>query len=342
MKKPALSVILPIRNEEGFIAETLESVVMASRPIGPVQILVVDGESDDQTVPRVEAFVASHPSVDLRLLTNPSRTAASGLNLGIAAAEGAIVARVDGHCLLPARYFEAAWESIGDEAIGCVGGPVTTVGRGARGRAVAMAMSSVFGVGGATFRTSGNRRRDVDTVPFPVFRREVLDRVGPFSEELRRNQDDEYSFRLREHGYRVVLEPRMRTRYFSRSTLWAAFNQYLGYGFWKVRVVQQHPRQSSVRHFIPAAALILAGVVGLVGGPILGAILLAIYTSATLLASGIEMARRREFAVFLPLAYAALHLGYALGFLCGLVRFGHRFLGWGRDDGAVLAPKSER
>ncbi len=341
MKKPALSVILPIRNEEEFITETLESVVTASRPIGPVQILVVDGESGDQTVPRVEAFAATRPAVDLTVLGNPSMTAASGLNVGIAAAEGAVVARVDGHCLLPAGYFEAALESIEDETIGCVGGPVTTVGRGARGRAVAMAMSSVFGVGGATFRTSGERRCDVDTVPFPVFRREVLDRVGPFSEELRRNQDDEYSFRLRERGYRVVLEPRMRTRYFARSTLWAAFKQYLGYGFWKVRVVQQHPRQSSVRHFVPAAALVLAGVVGLVGGPAFGAFLLAIYGSATVLASGIEMVRRREFAVFLPLAYATLHLGYALGFLGGLVRFGHRFLGGGRDDEAVLASKSQ-
>ena len=92
-----------------------------------------------------------------------------------------------------------------------------------------------LGSAGRASERRTERARDVDTVPFPVFRRDVLTRAGRFSEELRRNQDDEYSFRLRDLGYRVVLEPRMRTRYFSRRTLWGAFRQYLGYGFWKVQ-----------------------------------------------------------------------------------------------------------
>ena len=112
-------------------------------------------------------------------------------------------------------------------------------------------MSSPFGVGGSAFRTIDDREIYTDTVAFPGYTREIVRRAGKFNEELVRNQDDEYNYRIRELGGRILLSPTIRSRYFSRSTLLSLWRQYFQYGYWKVRVLQLHPRQMRPRQFVP-------------------------------------------------------------------------------------------
>ena len=250
---PFVSVILPVRNEEAYIRGALDSLLAQDYPPERTEILVVDGQSDDRTREIVETIANDRPDPAIRLVDNPERIAATALNRGLVEARGEIVARVDGHCEVQPGHLEAAVEALHADQADCVGGPVETVGETPTAKAIAAAMASRFGVGDSAFRVDPDRRAQVDTVPFPALRREVLEAAGPFDEELVRNQDDEYSFRLRKLGFRVLLEPRMRSRYFSRGTLRSLWSQYLQYGYWKVRVLQKHPAQMRWRHFVPPA-----------------------------------------------------------------------------------------
>jgi hypothetical protein len=213
-----------------------------------------------------------------------------------------------------------------------VGGPVETVGETPVARAIAAAMSSPFGVGGSAFRTGVREPTLADTVPFPAYPRRVLERAGPFDEELVRNQDDEYNYRLRRAGGQLLLDPEMRSRYFSRTGWKALFRQHFQYGFWKVRVMQKHPRQMRARQFVPPAfvATLAAGALAapwsVLGKVFLGGIVvlyLAVALAASLAAA--KAAGWRSLPA-LPAAFVVLHVGYGLGFWTGLVRFAPRWL----------------
>ena len=145
------------------------------------------------------------------------------------------------------------------DAVDCVGGILDTVGETRMARVIAAAMSAPFGVGGSAFRSAdatSSARPCVsmltDTVAFPAFTRDAIARTGWFDEELVRNQDDEYSYRLRRLGGRILLAADMRARYYSRSTMRGLWRQCFEYGYWKVRVLQKHPRQMRARQFVPA------------------------------------------------------------------------------------------
>lgn len=323
---PFVSVILPARNEEAYIGRTLDSLLAQNHPSGRTEILVVDGHSSDRTREIVRHIAADHPEPVIRIVDNPKQIAAAALNCGVAEARGTIVARVDGHCEVNPDHLRVAVERLTDGDIDCVGGPIETVGETPTARAIAAAMASPFGVGDSAFRVDLTRRGAVDTVPFPAFRRSVLEAAGPFNEELVRNQDDEYSFRLRKLGFQVFLEPRMKSRYYSRGTLSSLWSQYLQYGYWKVRVLQKHPGQMRWRHFVaPTFVLaLLIAALALKSSPWPFLVLMGSYFLASAWAT-LDTARRFRVrrAWVLPLAFAALHLGYGAGFLFGMARFAH-------------------
>jgi glycosyltransferase involved in cell wall biosynthesis len=302
-----------------------------------LEVIVADGRSTDRTREIVEAFRERDPRVCL--CENPGRIAPTGLNAAIARAQGQIIVRVDGHCEIAPDYVaRCVGHLLRGEADG-VGGPVETVGEGFVSRVIALAMSSRFGVGNSAFRTQRATTRLVDTVPFPAYTREILSRAGHFDEELVRNQDDEFNFRVRELGGRILLAADVRSRYQSRGSLRSLARQYFQYGYWKVRVMQKHPRQMSARHFVPAAfvsALVATGLAALAMPGARTALigLAAIYVAACLLFSAMTL-RRAGIAplLLLPAAFATLHLSYGAGFLFGLFRFAGRWA----DRGAAPA-----
>ena len=332
---PLVTVILPVRNEEASIELSLGSVLEQDYPAERLEVLVVDGGSTDATRD-LAVSLGKRSGTPVRVLDNPGLTAASALNIGVANSRGDVVLRVDGHCEIGPGHARTAVAALRECSVGCVGGPIETISVGMIGGAVAAAMSSPFGVGGSTFRVGVKAACDVDTVPFPAFRRSILQRLGPFDEELVRNQDDEYSYRLRSQGFRVRLLPDLTSRYYSRSTLWSLWRQYFQYGFWKIRVLQKHPRQMKARQFTPAVlatALVASFAYALAGAPIALTSLIVIYG----LAAGVAALRSEvagsswRITGVLPVAYAAMHLGYGFGFLAGLGRFWNR---WGdRDPG---------
>ncbi len=345
-KPPLVSVVMPVRDEAAFIERSLGAVVAQDYPAERFEVLVVDGMSGDGTRDVVGRISEATPRPRIRLLDNPGRTAAKALNAGLAEARGEVIVRVDGHCEIAPDYLSRSVEALAAHGAGCVGGPLTTIGDGVVSGAIAAAMSSRFGVGGSAFRVAGDggragtdRVREVDTVAFPAWPKRVMDAAGPFDEELVRNQDDEYSYRLRKLGHRVLLVPAIRCRYYSRGSLGSLWRQVFQYGFWKVRVLQKHPRQMRPRQFVPPAfvAWLLVSAPAAWTAP--GAAALALgagaYLAADLAASAV-LARRlgwRHLPI-LPAVFPCLHLGYGAGFLAGLVRFAGRW----RSDGSTPGP----
>lgn len=334
---PLVSIILPILNEADYIERCLNAVLDQDYPNDNVEILIVDGMSTDGTRQIVQKFAASH--LKIHLLDNPAGIVPTALNIGLRRAKGEVIIRVDGHCMIAPNYLRKCVERILGEGVDGVGGPMETIGETQMANAIAIAMSSPFGVGDSSFRTTSGKEMLVDTAPFPAYTRQIIERAGLYDEELVRDQDDEYNYRIRELGGKILLAADVNSKYFSRASLKGLWRQYFQYGFWKVRVLQKHPGQMRPRQFVPPLfilGILLSALCALV--PVLrplSPIIPGLYLLANLSASLLTASRRGWRALpFLPIVFAILHLSYGLGFLLGLVKFANR---WGDRAGKVPA-----
>ena len=323
---PMVSVVIPMRNEAPHIATCIESVLKQDYPADRFEVVVVDGESDDSSMDVLRGY-----GERLRILRNPSRIVPTAMNIGIRAARGAIIARVDAHTLLESDYLRIGVETLQRTAADNVGGPMRHVGGGPMGDAIALAMASRFGIG-AYFHFAQDDR-EVDTVYMGMYPRRVFERIGLFDEELVRNQDDELNYRLRKAGGTIFITTRMRSHYQNRQGLRTLWRQFFQYGMWKIRVLQKHPRQMSPRQFVPPA-FVLSVLLTAVAAPwlpvarwLLGAALGA-YGVALVAAAGVVARRHgwRHFGRVLA-AFATMHVGWGGGFLVGAVRFADRWFG---------------
>ncbi|MFN0087377.1 MAG: glycosyltransferase family 2 protein [Blastocatellia bacterium] len=330
--KPLVSVLLPIRNEARHIEVALASVLAQDYPADRMEVIVIDGISGDGTRETVRGIAARDARVSM--IDNPRGIAPTGMNLGMARARGEVLIRVDGHCEIAPDYVRRCVEHLLRDGVDGVGGPITTIGETPLSEVIALAMSSRFGVGDSLFRTVTDRTMLADTVPFPAYTREIVNRVGPYDEELVRNQDDDYNYRLRKIGAKVLLAADVRSRYYSRGTIRRLWRQYYQYGFWKVRVMQKHPRQMRPRQFAPPAfvsALLASALLSIfLGGLWAPGLIVGSYALVNLAASARASRGKGMRAFFLlPVIFATLHVAYGLGFLVGLVRFWNR---WGDHE----------
>jgi len=325
---PLFSVIICTRNEEGYIARCLDSLLAGTYPFDRLEVLVCDGRSTDATRSVVQQVAEERECV--RLLDNPRRTAPFGFNLGIAEAKGDIVAILGAHAAVAPDWIEknvAALEAH-PEADG-VGGRMTTVGQGIVGTAISLAVSSPFGVGNSSFRVGG-RPGIVDTVVFGAYRRETFEKVGTFDEELARNQDDELNYRINLRGGKLWFDPEIRSTYYARTSLAKVYRQYAQYGFWKPLVYRKCPGVFGVRQLIPPAfvlSLVACSAAGFAWRPAWAAVAVmgALYVAGAVffaLRACVGHGLRHVFVV--PVVYLLLHVGYGLHFLLGLVRLAAR------------------
>jgi succinoglycan biosynthesis protein ExoA len=329
-KNPFVSVLMPVRNEAAFIRRSVGAVLAQEYPRDRMEVIVAEGLSADGTRDIIESLQREHPN--LILIDNPEKIVATGLNAALRLAKGEIIIRVDGHCEIASDYVRCCVSHLTDDNIDGVGGPLETVGETYTAEAIAAAMSSIFGVGGSAFRIGVKEARLVDTVAFPAYKRETIRRAGDFDEELVRNQDDEYNYRVRKLGGRIRLAPEIQSRYYSRASLPKLWNQYFQYGYWKVRVLQKHPRQMQPRQFVPPlfvmglSLLLLTAPFFTASRFLLAAGVLA-YAILTLAAS-VSSARKTHWRLLplLPIAFTIIHFAYGSGVLIGLAKFWNR---WG-------------
>lgn len=291
---PFVSVIIPVRNEEKFIAQCLQSVADQDYPHDRMEVLVVNGRSEDRSREIVAEFSSRHPTI--KLLDNPKHSAPAGLNLGIREARGDTIVRVDEHCLLEPAYVSQCVRCLRETGTDNVGGLMKAGGQDYVGQVIALAMNSFFGSGGSKFHYA-SKEHYVDTVYLGAFRRSVFDKVGFFNERLMRNQDYELNYRIRAAGRKIFLSPAISSYYYGRSTLRDLWYQYFQYGFWKLEMLQMHPRSVQPRHLAAPLfvfCLFATRLLGLVYRGFLNLFLLAVssYSLASLLSS-LLIARRR-------------------------------------------------
>lgn len=315
-----ISVLIPVRNEAAYIQRCLHSVLKQRLASEDIEILVIDGMSTDQTRELVAQLQAEHPQ--LVLLDNPKQTAPYAMNIGLKRASGDVIVRVDGHCEIAPNYLELCLDVLAQTGAGCVGGRLNNLGETQMAQAIALGMSSPFGVGNALFRYT-TEACEVDTLAFGAYRREVMEKVGLFNEELTRNQDDEYNYRVRAAGYKIWLDPRIQANYYTRGSLKALWGQYYQYGFWKIRVLRQYPKSLQLRHLIPALF-----VLGLLGSALLSALtnwggylcasIVGLYLFADVCFALRQARSALRFFPALLLIFPTLHLAYGFGFLGAL------------------------
>ena len=334
MSHPFVSILLPIRNEAAYIDRCMAAVRSQDYGRKNYEILIADGMSNDGTRDKLKAHRINDSRV--KVFDNPGKIVARGLNILTQHAKGEILIRVDGHCVIAPDYVSNCVRHLQSGATDGVGGPMESIGEDTISQAIALAMSARFGVGYCCFRTESGQTKLVDTVPFPAYTRAIIDKVGPYDEEMVRNQDDEYNYRIRKAGGRILLAADVRSTYYSRGSLKKLWHQYYQYGFYKVRVLQKLPAQMRPRHFVPflfVLALIITTVFLFLftWGWLTLAGILGVYLLVNLFFSfTIAQKEGWQYLRYLPVTFATLHLSYGIGFLVGLFTFWNR---WGDQQG---------
>jgi len=321
---PAVSVVVPCRNESDHVNICLTGLLAFEAPVGGFEVVLADGESDDGTALILREMAAKNPQ--LRVIDNPGRIASSGLNAAIRAARAEVIVRADAHTEYAPDYLLRCLEALHQTNADNVGGPARTKTDGYIQRAIAAAYHSRFSVGGAKFHDP-DYEGYVDTVTYGCWRRSAFEQFGYFDEELVRNQDDEHNLRISRAGGKIWQSPKIRSWYKPRGSLRALFNQYAQYGYWKVRVIQKHRLPASPRHLVPGGFVLTLAVLGVLSPFFHFAIFTLImalgsYALALLLAS-VTTAWKTEWKLLpaLPMVFACYHFGYGIGFLHGVWDF---------------------
>jgi len=321
--KRKVSIVIPCRNEEMHISQCITSLINSDYPQELMEIIVCDGMSTDSTAELVEELAAKHSSIVK--LENENQFTPHGLNLGIEYASGDVIIILGAHAEVYPGYIAKCVEALdAKHEAGCVGGVLESIATDRSSKAISTAMSSVFGVGSAHFRT-GLKDGFVDTVAFGAYRKEVFEKIGLFDEELLRNQDDEFNYRLISSGFKIYLSKDIKSKYYVRSSFRNLLRQYFQYGYWKVYVNKKHKTITTMRQIVPSlfivflvAGFILSWLNTLVFAAYL-AVLLVYVISAKIAA--IQATWNVVGIAKTMLAFMIMHIGYGVGYLEGLLHF---------------------
>jgi succinoglycan biosynthesis protein ExoA len=311
--RQAVSIVLPVLDEQRHLRAAVRSVLDQDY-LGEIEVVLALGPSKDRSND-VAAELAEDPRVIL--VANPTGRTPNGLNLAVAASRYPIVARVDGHSVIPPDYLRNAVELLERTGADNVGGLMSAKGITNLEQAIATAMTSKLGVGNAPFHVGGGEG-PADTVYLGVFRRSALERVGGYDETFVRAQDWEMNYRIRSTGGLVWFSPDLSVSYRPRSSLATLATQYFHYGRWRRQVMRAHPGSVNLRYLAPPLALV--GVVaGLVLSTFLSLLALTLPLGYLLLVIAGSFAVGRGLPLraraWLPLALVTMHMAWGAGFL---------------------------
>jgi glycosyltransferase involved in cell wall biosynthesis len=325
MSEPAVSVIIPVLNEERFLKQSVQAILNQNYS-GQFEIILALGPSKDQT-----NFIAQELAKDqrIKLVKNPSGRTASALNNAIKNSNFDIIVRLDGHAIVDSSYIKNAVKTLLESGADNVGGLMKAEGTNAFEKSVAAAMTSKFGVGNAPFHVGG-KSGEVDTVYLGTFRKSALERVGYFDESFIRAQDWEMNYRIRKTGGKIWFNPDLVVSYRPRKNILQLAKQYFEYGQWRKQVTKTYPETVSMRYLAPPVTVsgLIAGFVMVLFSKILdinwlqiGWLAPLVYLTVILLAflsigSKIGLLSRLYLLLVLP----TMHLSWGVGFLKGSKR----------------------
>lgn len=311
MTSNAVSVILPVLNEEDYLVHCVEAI-LNQKFSGQLEVVLAIGPSIDRTMEIAQRLARDDSRI--KIVENPTGRTAVGLNLAINHSKHPVIVRVDGHSNIPESYIELAVELLDRTGAVNVGGLMAAEGRTPFERAVAGAMRSPLGVGAAKFHTGG-QAGEVDTVYLGVFKRDALIAVGGFDEHFTRAQDWELNYRLRKNGGKIYFDPRLTVTYRPRRSLKALAKQYFEYGRWRRVVSRTHKGTINLRYLAPPMTLF--GVVASVILSFFYQILLApaLVYFLFLILSSFMIGKSIKEVLYLPIILATMQMSWGAGFI---------------------------
>jgi len=318
---PPVSVIIPIRDEERYLADAVRHVLGQDYP-APVEVVLAVGPSKDRTEPIARELAASEPRVTV--IPNPTGKIPAALNAALKAARYDVIARMDGHAMMPAGYLRTGVAVLLDTKAADVGGVMAAEGVSTFQQAVAWAMTSRIGVGSAAWHTAGEACQ-ADSVYLGIYQREAIAQAGGWDNTMLRAEDWELNYRIRAQGGKIWFIPGLRVTYRPRASVRALASQYWHYGRWRRVVMREHPETASFRYLAPPGAAILvtlgclAGIAGLAAGitALLAGFAVPVIYLAGVTAAAARLSRGMSAGVRLriPLVIAIMHMSWGAGFL---------------------------
>lgn len=333
MKNYKIAVIIPTLNEEYFIERCFDSVMQQTYPFEDIDVMVVDGGSEDRTREIVNMISKKHPNV--RLIHNPGKIQSIAFNIGVRESTAPYIVRLDAHATYNNMYIEKCFKKISanDEFKGCTPELIGNVGgiwimcpqhSGLVAEASAILNQVKFGIGGGAFRV-GAKAGFVDTVPFGCFPRKVIEKIGGMREDLVRGEDNEFNSRLRKAGYKVYLDPEILCTYFVRDTIKGNVKQMYANGLSIGKLLYIDKESVGIRHMVP-----LAFVLTLLGSILLGcfwisafllfALVLGIYLLINIISTVFACSKFGwKYMIVLPFLFFLVHISYGWGTIIGIL-----------------------
>jgi glycosyltransferase involved in cell wall biosynthesis len=318
-----ISIIIPILNEEKYIAKCLDSIIESDFDKEKMEVLLIDGGSSDKTVEIIKNYQKKYPF--FKLLHNPKKIVPVAMNIGIKNAKGKYVIRLDAHSSYPKDYFSKLiyWhKKLNADNVGAVW--ITDVlNKTNTSIAISNVLSDKFGVGGAKFRIGAEKIEEADTVPFGCYKKEIFDKVGLYDERLVRNQDIELNKRIKKAGGKIYLVPEIKCTYYARETFRdLAKNNFLN-GKWNILTAFYTKTFSSLsfRHFVPmffVLSLIIFLILGFFNKVFWLLFLIEFITYLSIISIRSMQIKKNTTFFHQLLAFLVLHFSYGIGSLVGI------------------------
>jgi len=319
-----VSIVIPCRNEEKYIANCLDSILSSDYPQELIEVKIVDGMSDDNTREIIQEYSTKYDFIEL--LDNLQQKTPYAFNIGIKQSTSDFVIFMGARFELSKNYISYSINKLKEEqTLGCIGGAIHNSFENNTSETISKAMNSSFGVGAGNFRTNFDEEIYVDTVSCAVYRMSIFDELGLFDEQLTRNQDDDFNYRVTKAGYKILSSGKISYRYMVRASFSKLFRQYYQYGYWKVFVNKKHKTITTIRQLVPfmfvsylilllISAVAFPTYVYVTVLPLILYILLISYFSFKLSSSLNE-------SINLVKSFFILHFSYGLGYLEGIFNF---------------------
>ncbi|OGZ18932.1 MAG: hypothetical protein A2175_02255 [Candidatus Nealsonbacteria bacterium RBG_13_42_11] len=322
-----VSVVIPCWREEKFIGKCLDTIIEQDYPKDKLEVLVIDGMSDDKTREIVGNYSTRFPFI--KLLDNPKRFTNFAFNIGIKASKGENIAIMGAHAGYAKDYILKCAKYLKEYRADNVGGVLKTLPAQNTlvAKSIAYCLSSFFGAGGSLFRTGANKPTPVDTVFGGFYKKEIFKKIGLFNENLKRSQDMEFNLRLKKAGGKILLFPDVSVSYYPQITFWNFFKHNFNDGIWSLYPLKIIKTKFKLRHYIPlvfVSAIIIFGILSVFSCLSRGILILIIfyYLLTSLCLSLMIVIREKDFRFLflMPIAFFCRHFGYGLGSILGITK----------------------
>ncbi|MFP4460282.1 MAG: glycosyltransferase family 2 protein [Candidatus Zixiibacteriota bacterium] len=317
-----ITIVIPAYNEENHIARCISSVIK-QQYMGKIEILVIDGGSEDRTREIAEDIKKSLEKDELRsleILDNPKKIAASGMNIGFKNGKGNVLIPFSAHAYMAPDFVQKSIDCLNETGADVAGGIVLSApdSNTYLSKAIGKALNSKFALGGITART-GKKRRPMENPSFGAYRKEIFEKFGYMDETLKRNTDYEFNLRLHKGGAKIMFCPYIKSYYFNRPNLKSLYRQYYDTSFHKAAMIGRYKKVIRPRHLVPSIFFLMLFILVIAGIFIEEALLAAGAVFALYLFGAIIFSLKNIlYLPLLPICYLTIHFGYGLGFILGL------------------------